>query len=352
MRRRETLRAGGSAVLLAVAGCLGRDSESSKPESDDPSPPWSRDGTVYHPGHMRGMSVLDSARRGRRMVALTYTYTERFWTVSGRHTARVGVESEYNAIHLMASVWDAKRGTVLPVDSGLNVTVLQDGEQLRAPVALWPMLSQQMGFHFGDNLRFPEQGEYTLRVDIGETTVRRPDGSETQYDQGGPLNFDFEFQRVTRNRIPVSKSFDARGERTAVAPMEMGTMPLSVAPSAGELPGRVVGAGTSGDAEFVVTAAEHERETYLTVSPRTPHNQFVLPLMSLSVRVDRAGATVFEGSLPATVGPDRRYHYGAVVDGFEPGDELRVSVDAPPQAARHAGYETAFLEMPDVTMTV
>lgn len=252
MRRRDTLRAGGSAVLLAVAGCLGGDS--AEPESGDPSPPWSRDGTVYHPGHMRGMNMLGSARRGRRMVALTYTYTERFWTVSGRHTTRI--ESEYNAIHLMASVWDAQRGTVLPVDSGLNVTILQGGEQLRAPVALWPTLSQQIGFHLGDNVRFPEQGEYTLRVDIGETTVRRPDGSETRYDQGRPLEFDFEFQRVTRNLIQVSKNFDARGEQTAVAPMEMGTIPLSVAPSAGDLPGRLVGAGTSGSAEFVVAAAE------------------------------------------------------------------------------------------------
>jgi hypothetical protein len=350
MRRRDTLRVGGSAVLLTVAGCIGGDGEEDDSTVDDLSSSWSRDNAVYHPGHVRGMSMLGSARQGRRVVALTYTYTERFWTVSGRRTARVAVESEYNAIHLMASVWDAETGTVLPVDAGLNVTVLQDGEQLRTPVALWPMLSQQMGFHFGDNVGFPEQGEYTLRVDIGETTVRRPDGSETRYDQGGPLDFDFGFRRGTRNRIAVSKEFDSRGERTAVEPMEM--IPLSVAPPADGLPGRTVGTATSGDAEFVVAAAEHAGGTYVTVSPRTPHNRFVLPLMSLSMRVDRAGTAAFEGPLPATVGPDRRYHYGRVVGGLEPGDEVTVSVDAPPQAARHAGYETTFLDMSAVTMTV
>jgi hypothetical protein len=352
MRRRDALRVGGSAVLLTVAGCLGDDGEEAGSESDDPGPPWSRDDAVYHPGHVRGMSMVGSTRQGRRMVALTYTYTERFWTVSGRRTARVAVESEYNSVHLMASVWDAETGTVLPVDSGLNVTVLRDGEQLRTPTALWPMLSQRMGFHFGDNLRFPEQGEYTLRVDIGETTVRRPDGSETRYTQSGPATFDFEFHRVTRNRIAVSKDFDARGEQTAAAPMEMGMIPLSVAPPGDRLPGRVVGRATSGDAEFVVAAAEHERGTYVTVSPRTPYNRFVLPLMSLSMRVDRAGTTVFEGPLSSAVGADRGSHYSAVVDGLQSGDELTVSVDAPPQAARHAGYETAFLEMPDATVTV
>jgi hypothetical protein len=348
MRRRAALRVGGSGVVLALAGCVGGDSSS--PEVDDPSPPWSRDDAVYHPGHTRGMNMLDSARLDRRRVALTYTYTERFWTVTGAQTQRVAVESEYNAIHLMASVWDAETGTVLPVDSGLNVTVKRDGGRLGRR-ALWPMLSQRMGFHFGDNISFPEQGEYTLTVDIGETTLQRPDGSETRFESGDPVEFEFRFHRVTRNRIGISKNFDVRGERTAAEPMEMGMIPLSVAPSTDELPGRTLGTETSGDAVFAVTAAESPGGTYLAVSPRTPHNRFVLPLMSLSMRVDRGGTTVFDGPLPGRVDPNRRYHYGAVVDRLESGDELTVSVDTPPQAARHAGYETAFLEMPDITVT-
>jgi hypothetical protein len=350
MRRRDALRVGGSTALLALAGCLGGDDEDPSSEFDDPSPPWSLDDRVYHPGHVRGMLMLDSARQGRRMVALTYTYTERFWTVTGRRTQRVAVDSEYNAIHLMASVWDTETGTVLPVGSGLNVAVERNGERVTER-ALWPMLSQQMGFHYGDNIAFPEQGEYTLVVDIGETTVRRPDGTELRFERGDPMEFDFRFHRVTRNRIEVSKKFDIRGEQAAMEPMEMGMIPLSVAPPEAALPGRTLGTATSGDAEFVVTAAESESGTYVTVSPRTPHNRFVLPLMSLSMRVDRGGTTVFEGPLAATVGPDRTYHYGATLDRIESGDELTVRVDTPPQTARHAGYETAFLEMPDITVT-
>jgi hypothetical protein len=353
MRRRDALRVGGSAALLALAGCTSGDGDGDEQgsEFDDPSPPWSRANAVYHPGHESGMNMLDMARQGRRVVGLTYTYAERFWTVTGTRTQRVAVESEYNAIHLMATVWDAETGRVLPVDSGLRVAVERDGERLTER-AMWPMLSQQMGFHFGDNIGFPDEGEYTLEVAIGESAVRRPDGTELQFEQGDPLRFDFGFSRVTRNRISVAKNFDIRGERAAMEPMEMGMIPLSVAPTGEDLPGRGIGTGRSGDAVFVVTAAEDTGGTYVTVSPRTPYNRFVLQLMSLSMRVDRDGTTVFEGPLPAAVGPDRGYHYGAVVDALEPGDELTVTVDTPPQAARHAGYETAFLEMPDVTVTV
>jgi hypothetical protein len=34
------------------------------------------------------------------------------------------------------------------------------------------------------------------------------------------------------------------------------------------------------------------------------------------------------------------------------GDEIEMQIDSPPQAARHQGYETAFLDMPAVTVSV
>ena len=34
------------------------------------------------------------------------------------------------------------------------------------------------------------------------------------------------------------------------------------------------------------------------------------------------------------------------------GDELSIAVETPPQTARHQGYETAFVEMPDVDLVV
>ncbi|SDJ96319.1 hypothetical protein SAMN05216226_11310 [Halovenus aranensis] len=356
MRRRRVLRTGGAAALAALAGCLGGDDSSpeSGSEFDDPGPPWSRSDAVYHQAHFSGMKMIGTAQEGGRTVGLSYTYAERFWTVTGERTQRVGVEDEYNAIHLMASVWDTETGTVLPVDSGLRVAVERDGETLTER-AMWPMLSQQMGAHFGDNIEFPAQEEFTLAIDMGETTATRLGSLQQLSDSPGTVRFDFDFTRSTRNEIKVrptgAQPLERRGAADAVPPMEMSMQPLSFAPTPDALPGRVLGEGTSGDAEFVIAASGSADGTYLAVSPRTPYNGYVLPLMSLSVTVERDGESVFEGSLANTVGPNRGYHYGAVLDSIESGDEITVTVDSPPQVARHAGYETAFLDMPEVSVT-
>jgi len=95
-----------------------------------------------------------------------------------------------------------------------------------------------------------------------------------------------------------------------------------------------------------------EDQQYLAVSPRTPYNRFPLPLMSLSATLSRDGEAVFDDYLYEWLDPDLGVHYGAVVDGVETGDELTISVDTPPQVSRHEGYETAFLNMPDATLTL
>jgi hypothetical protein len=74
--------------------------------------------------------------------------------------------------------------------------------------------------------------------------------------------------------------------------------------------------------------------------------------MSLSGRLQRNGETVFDDILQTTIDPDLNYHYGAVVSDVQSGDELTVTVDAPPQTARHEGYEMAFFEMSDMELTV
>lgn len=69
----------------------------------------------------------------------------------------------------------------------------------------------------------------------------------------------------------------------------------------------------------------------------------------------RDGQTVYDGPLTRTLDPDLNYHYGAVVDGVESGDELSMAVETQPQTARHECYETAFGglmgAMPKMTIT-
>jgi len=245
MRRRDVLRAGGPALALALAGCTLNDPD---PEvEEDPSPSWSREEEVYHPAHRKGMTLVDTAEHGDRTVALSYTYAERFWTVTGGDIQWVGSGEGYNAVHMMVSVWETETETVLPVDSGLRLRVERDGDRVteRAP---WPMLSQKMGFHFGDNVSFPGQGTFTVAVDVGTTTIGRRGAFAGQFENAGTVTFEFDFRRGIRNKIGVEKFFDRRGSRDATAPMNMETLPLSFAPPTRDLPGRLLGEARSGDA--------------------------------------------------------------------------------------------------------
>lgn len=348
MRRRRVLQAVSGALPLGLAGCTFFASEPDL--SSVTTRPWQREDAVYHPAHGKGMRVLKTVQHGDRTVGIFYTYVERFWTVTGRQIQRVEAQEEYNAVHLMISVWDTDTGTALPVDSGLRIVVERDGQQVteRAP---WPMLSQQMGFHFGDNVIFGDQATFTIDVEVGTVTVDRLGEFEGKFDESGVVSVEFDFLRGLRNEIAVEKYSDRRGNASARAPMEMEALPLSVAPDATELPGRILGTATSGDAVFIAAVSDSPDGQYLTVSPRTPYNEYVLPLMSLSASVTRNGSTVFEGALPVAIDPERGYHYGTRTDGIESGDELRITVDAPPQVARHEGYETAFLDMPPMVMT-
>jgi hypothetical protein len=344
MNRRAFLASGSAVGLASLAGCLSVRSES--PETTL-APPWRREGEVYHPGHRIGMRMLGTAQTGNLTVGLSYSYPDRFWTVSGRRRNRVGIEQKNDSIHLMASVWDTETETVFPMASGLRVQVESGGDSVTQR-ALWPMLTQNMGFHFGDNVLIPEWGEHTITVDIGSPSLRRRGDLRDSFEGAETVSFDVNLQLSKRNQIDVARQSTRRGNHAAVEPMEMAMQPLSFAPSTTALPGRLLGRPTSGDGVFVVTA----EDSTLVVSPRTPFNGFVLPLMSLSARIDRDGQTAAEGQLTPAIDSTRNYHYRLPVDSLQSGDQLTLSVVAPPQTARHIGYESAFLEMDEMTMTV
>ena len=78
----------------------------------------------------------------------------------------------------------------------------------------------------------------------------------------------------------------------------------------------------------------------------------VLLAMALSGTLQRNGQTVFNGALKPTLDPELRYHYGTVLGSVESGDELRISIETPPQVARHEGYKTTFLDMSSMTFTM
>jgi len=402
---RRAFLVAGAAATATLAGCIGGDDggngddgnggnggngEPSSPDvvnaSNAPTVPDVEDppDAVYLPTHRESMQHLETVEAGKYAVMPMLTYPHKFWLVSG--TEREEVTPESTGVHLMVTVWDAETREVLPIDTGAQLRVLRDGDLVdqRAP---WPMISQTMGFHFGDNIPLPEQGTYTVEFDltpIGADTVRTTGAFADRFTEPRTVRFEFEFDRAFRESVNdgvVYLDEDRWGDRGALDPMAgmagmngdgMGdggddstddggddtgdeggmemSMPFSALQPADAYPGTELGTPTSGDATFVVRRLSETRLTdgssgYLLVSPRTPYNRVPLADMALSVE----GA--LDGELIQTLDSELGHHYGIPGD-LASGDELTLVVESPPQVARHRGYETAFVEMPSMDVEV
>lgn len=353
MRRRDLLRTVGGTALGGLAGCTSLFQTRS---ARAPPLPDYRPNAVYYPTHYEGMKMVGMSEQSGYKCALTYTYPHRFWLMKPNDVTKVDIQAA-DSVHLMPVVWDAATG-LIPPDINPQLKITQGGESVDQ-FAPWPMLSQPMGFHFGDNAQLNGDGTYTVDVSIGGPSTRR---TGTLAENSGNVSFSFEFgfSQSTLNEIPYTDiPSEKEGTKGAVDLKQMEMLPGSQVPTPESLPGAVRGARMSGDARFVVTVLDdatpfggNENQVYLAISPRTPYNRVMLPMMSLSSTLTRAEGTVFDGNLQATIDPDVRYHYGAVVPDVQSGDELTITVQSPPQTARHEGYETAFIDMSPVQLTL
>jgi len=364
MRRRDALKAGAAIGGLAIAGCI----DAFETESVWRNAPLveNRPDAVYLPAGREEMGTYGTARAGRYAVALQYTFPHRFWTVSGSSTNRVEV-GEDDSLHLMVTVWDAETGVVLPVEPKL---ALRHDGSIAASRTLWTMLSQRMGFHYGDNLQLGTEGTYVAEIrlpPVGADPVGNLTGQfqsaetveiEFEYDTDDVYDLEYdqidESRRGARDAVPLMQHGGGTADGAADAVAE----PMPTVPASENLPGEVLGTATSGDAAFaaalVPAGSRLAGEPYLLVSPRTPYNRIPLPLMGLSATVTRSGGDepVFDGTLSSSVDGRVGIHYGATVGDLRQGDSVTISVDTPPQASRHDGYEKAFFEMPPVEFTV
>ena len=352
MRRRAFLSGVGTAGALALAGC----SEVVETRSLSGPPVLSnRPDAVYFPTHVEGMAMTGRADAGEYAFALMYSYPHRFWTVTGSEVTKTPVE-EADDVHLMATVWDPETGTVLP-ETGLDVEISKGGELVSQEV-IYPMLSQPMGFHYGANFGLDGDGDYEVTVSVGGMNTRRTGSFDGRFGDPARATIGFEYSQSDRDGIAFEETPDRAGDPAAREPMEMG-MPNSVLPPADELPGDPRGTTVTGDARLAVTTIEEppagvdapDGATYLAVSARTPYNRMVLPAMAVEATLT-ADEPLFDGALARTLDPDLGYHYGAVVDAAPAGADLELRVPTPPQAARHEGYETAFVGMPPTELTL
>ncbi len=314
-----------------------------------------RPDAVYFPTHIEGMEMAGMGGSGRYKAGVMYSYPHRFWTITGTNTNKVTIQND-DDVHLMVSLWDSETKTVLPT-ANVSATIEKDGKEVDSR-SLWPMLSQNMGYHFGDNMSLDGDGTYTAKLDIGQMQARRMGTLQSAFSERTSIDVEIEYSASTKNDIMFKQLNDKQGTKGAVKPMEMQMMPVSQVPKPNDLPGTNLGEGTSGDATFVAVTTNQtphfvsNSKSYLAVSPRTPYNRYPLPFMGLSGKLIRDGKTVFNGDLQPVLDTEIGYHYGAGVEGVESGDDLVISVEAPPQVARHEGYETAFIQMSNIQISV
>jgi hypothetical protein len=294
---------------------------------------------------------------GDYRFGLMYAAPHVFWNVNGTELSKTPIE-EGDSLHLMSVVWDPETQMVLP-DVGLSVEINRNDELVSEEV-IYPMFSQRMGFHYGANFGLPEDGTYTAQLSVGGTSIRRTGAFEGRFGEPASVAIEFPFTEETRDQVS-SPPAPRAGEPGAIKPMEMAMLPTARVPMPENLPGSVQGTAESDGAKLVVTVLDAPptgvdgNGQYLAVSARTPYNRLVLPAMALSGTLVRGGETIFEGALQRTLDPALNYHYGAALgkgSGVESGDELTLSIETPPQVARHEGYETAFLDMPDVGLSL
>ncbi len=368
MDRREFLRAGGAAGVLALAGCTGTDggdggggatptptpaggSGETPTQADDASLPEG----VYVQRYSESMAMQGTETADGYAAGLMYAAPHVFWNVAGSQLEQTPKEPS-DSVHLMAVVWDPETNTVLP-EAGVSVEILQNGSLVSQEV-IYPMLSQRMGFHWGGNFPLDGDGEYVARVSIGGMNTRRTGAFEGQFGDPATLELPFAFNEEERSKVTV-EPLEQYGQRGAVKPMSMGMMPQAYAPKQSDLPGEFLAKTTSDDTVFLSTqlsgeaASRFDATNYLAVSARTPYNRIVLPSMAVEATATRGSETVFDGALTRTLDPELDYHYGtAIAGGLQAGDEVELRVPTPPQVARHEGYERAFLQMEPMTFTV
>ncbi|MBB6644729.1 DUF7350 domain-containing protein [Halobellus ruber] len=350
--RRAFLGSVAAGGLAASAGCLGALGFSRQSAWRDPPLVEDRPEAVYVPAVTEGMGTYGRTTAGRYGVALTYSYPHRFWTLSGADLTKTVVEAD-DDVHLMVSLWDTDTGRVLPLNSGVTIEI-RNGNGLVTQEVAYPMLSQTMGLHYGSNYVLDGEGEYEARVQVGGVSLRRTGAYAGAFESPATARIDFAFDTQELHEVSLSRPENA-GERGAVAPMEMEGVPVGRAPAVESLPGQHLGRGTAGDAVFEVFVLDTEddrfgSDPYLYVSARTPHNGIVLPMMGLAATLRRDGGSVWESALSSGLDSEIGYHYGASMPGVREGDEVVIETTVPPQVARHDGYETAFLEMGEVSI--
>ncbi|MFC6726726.1 Tat pathway signal protein, partial [Halobium palmae] len=212
------------------AGCTGL-FEAATTTSREPPLVEDRPDAIYVPTHVEGMKPIGTADAGGLTVGAFYSYAHRFWPIENEGgewvATRQDVERE-DAVHLMVTVWEPESGVVVP-NTGVTVELTADGESVYEEV-VYPMLSQRMGNHYGDNTPVAGDATHEVRVDVGGLDDLARFGTfEGEFGSASSATFEWEYSEAERNKIPFRTLDERQGRRGAVQPMEMDALPTGTA---------------------------------------------------------------------------------------------------------------------------
>ncbi|MFP8953179.1 iron transporter [Natrialbaceae archaeon A-arb3/5] len=370
MRRREALALGGGLLSALSAGCLEtlRREDAWRELVVDPP-----DG-VYVPSHDDEMLQYGTTIADGRTISLFASRPHSFWTIVDAERSRADVRSRH-ALHLMVEVRDVRSGVIVP--SPVAVTIQSQHEDGAADEGepadrrtLWPMLSQRMGPHYGDNVSLAGDGTYTASVQVGPVNVDATGAFAERF--AGPMTVEFEFAYDAAEIESLARRLvdedEGRGEPGALEPMDEHGHESDeehtddhddhADPEIDVSDAARIGSATGDDIEYtaarLTTDRTEDATPSLAVTTRTTYNRYSLLHASLSATVADGGRSIASLSLRETIDPIRGHHYAAPVDSdiLERGDELSITLESPPQVARHEGYETAFLDRETVSIAL
>lgn len=357
MDRRRFLATTAAGLTVSAAGCV-EAFESAAETTYGREPPLvdPRPEAIYWPTHTEAMEMAGmGTTSGGRRVQLMYTFPHRFWRVfrsedGEGYEARLFEVDADDAVHLMAAVRDADSGVVLPVSS-VDIAVT-GGNDVDERETIYPMVSQRMGFHYGDNYHLDGDGSYTAEVTVGGVTATRFGAFEGRLETPETVEIAFEYSESSRNNLDFQQYDEQAGQQGAVDPMEMDGLSLG---TVRELGGTPMGEGLADDIRYRASLLDDDRfgeSPYLAVTAATRYNEFAVPDMGLAVTVDGTeGETVLSESLTPALDPEIGFHYGRSVPGLTGDEAVSVEVTTPTQVARHEGYETVFFKTPTVTLS-
>lgn len=132
--------------------------------------------------NQRMQPVASTTWEGMR-ISVARTEPSEFMIFQGRDNRRTVEPQPEDSVHLMAVLADAETGERIPY-STVWFTITDEDGNVVFDDRTWPMLSRNMGTHYGVNVGFPEPGTYRLEVQVGAPiSARHPEYMDRWLEQ-------------------------------------------------------------------------------------------------------------------------------------------------------------------------